>query len=94
MKNLTSRQSEVLSYIKIFLENKSYWPSFREIQAHFDFKSTNAVMGHIKSLEKKGYLERIPGQARSYHLTDKNKVRSRKKTLSQLDETIENDVKN
>ena len=89
MKNLTARQSEVLSYIKIFLENKSYWPSFRDIQAHFNFKSTNAVMGHLKSLEKKGYIERIPGQARSFHLTEKNSTRKQKKTSPIPSEQVE-----
>lgn len=44
------------------------WPSFREIQGHFGFRSTNAVMGHLKALEKKGYLSRVAGQARTFKI--------------------------
>ncbi|MEM8867230.1 MAG: transcriptional repressor LexA, partial [Verrucomicrobiota bacterium] len=45
-----------------------FWPSIREIQEQFNFKSTNAVMGHLRALEKKSAIERIPGQARTFRI--------------------------
>ncbi len=69
MKDLTLRQQEILGFIQISLRENGYWPSIREIQQHFDFKSTNAVMGHLRALEKKGYISRIPGQARTFRIT-------------------------
>lgn len=69
MKNLTLRQQEMLGFIQVYLRDNGYWPSIREIQGHFDFKSTNAVMGHLRALEKKGYISRIPGQARTFRIT-------------------------
>lgn len=69
MKDLTLRQQEILGFIQIYLRENGYWPSIREIQKHFDFKSTNAVMGHLRALEKKGYISRIPGQARTFRIT-------------------------
>lgn len=68
MKDLTLRQQEVLGYIQLFMREQGTWPSFREIERHFGFHSTNAVMGHIRALERKGYISRIRGQARTFRL--------------------------
>ena len=68
MKELTARQQEILSFIENYEWRNRYWPSIREIQDQFGFKSTNAVMGHLRALEKKGMIERIPGQARTFRI--------------------------
>lgn len=68
MKELTVRQQEVLGYIQVHMRELGTWPSFREIERHFGFKSTNAVMGHIRALERKGYISRVPGQARTFRI--------------------------
>ena len=68
MKELTSRQQEILTFIEHHEWRNGYWPSIREIQEKFSFKSTNAVMGHLRALEKKEVLERIPGQARTFRI--------------------------
>lgn len=68
MKKLTARQEEILSFIENYEWRNRYWPSIREIQEKFGFKSTNAVMGHLRALERKGMLERIPGQARTFRI--------------------------
>lgn len=69
MQKLTKRQQEMLRYIQSHMQEKGTWPSFREIQEFFGFKSTNAVMGHLKALERKGCLTRVPGQARTFRIT-------------------------
>lgn len=68
MKELTRRQQEILTFIQDYEWRNGYWPSIREIQERFDFKSTNAVMGHLRALEKKAIIERIPGQARTFRI--------------------------
>ena len=68
MKELTHRQHEILNFIENYEQQNGYWPSIREIQETFEFKSTNAVMGHLRALEKKDYLQRIPGQARTFRI--------------------------
>lgn len=68
MEPLTLRQQEILGYLRLYQREHDTWPSFREIVNHFGFKSTNAVMGHLKALERKGYLSRIPGQARTFRI--------------------------
>ena len=69
MDKLTFRQQEILGYLLLHMREKATWPSFREIQAHFGFKSTNAVMGHLRALERKGFISRVPGQARTFRIT-------------------------
>ncbi len=68
MKELTNRQQEILSFIENHERDNGYWPSIREIQETFDFRSTNAVMGHLRALEKKKCIQRIPGQARTFRI--------------------------
>lgn len=75
MKCLTSRQKEILDYIQKYFFDKNYWPSIREIQTRFKFRSTNGVMGHLKALENKDYIARIPGQARAFRLSEKAQFR-------------------
>lgn len=63
---LTKRQAEVLEFIRKHQEREGYWPSVRDVQAKFEFRSTNAVVGHLRALEAKGALVRVPGQARAF----------------------------
>jgi repressor LexA len=68
MAALTVRQQEILGFIRLHARSKGYWPSIREIQAHFGFRSTNAVAGHLRALQSKGVIDRVPGQARTFRL--------------------------
>lgn len=70
MKGLTKRQQEILDFLQNHFAAEGYWPSIREIQRHFKFKSTNSVMGHLKALEQKKYINRTSGQARAFKLAD------------------------
>lgn len=69
MKELTTRQHEILGFIQLHFRRTKIWPSIREIQSHFGFASTNAVMGHLRALERKGHISRMPGQARAFRVT-------------------------
>ena len=77
MKKLTTRQIEILDYVESHLAQNSYWPSIREIQNGFGFRSTNAVMGHLRAIEKKGYISRMPGLARSFRINISNREKSK-----------------
>jgi repressor LexA len=65
---LTQRQKEVLEYIQKYQEQMNYPPSILEICEQLGIRSTNGVAGHIRTLIRKGYLERSP-KARSLKLT-------------------------
>src|SRR5262249_38255741 len=69
MKDLTLRQQEILGFIQLHHREHGYWPSIRDIQLHFNFASTNAVMGQLRALDRKGAISRVPGQARAFRVT-------------------------
>lgn len=68
MRDLTTRQQEILTFIEHYEWRNGFWPSIREIQEKFGFRSTNAVMGHLRALEKKEVIARIHGQARTFRI--------------------------
>ncbi|MFA7330613.1 MAG: transcriptional repressor LexA [Candidatus Delongbacteria bacterium] len=67
--NLTSRQEEVLDYLRQALEKGGAPPSYRELGERFGIKSTNGVKVLLDALERKGYLQRVAGRARALELT-------------------------
>ncbi|MDB4618230.1 MAG: transcriptional repressor LexA [Akkermansiaceae bacterium] len=64
-KGLTQRQQELLDFLKIHQQENGLMPSTREIQAHFGFASQTAAMSHLRALEKKEVIVRLPGKARA-----------------------------
>jgi len=62
---ITSRQREILDFILRQHQETGLVASVREIQRHFKFSSSNAVAVHLRALERKGYLVRSKGKARS-----------------------------
>ena len=65
MAELTTRQQEVLDFIRRQQQQTGFPPSSREIQAYFGFQSQTAAMNHLRALERKGVINRTPGKARS-----------------------------
>ncbi len=59
--SLTRRQKEVLDFVRKERSRKGKVPSTREIQRHFGFASQTAAVNHLKALERKGCLRRLPG---------------------------------
>jgi repressor LexA len=69
MRPLTTKQAEILAFLRLTLEQEQRTPSYREICDHFGFVSLNAVTGHLIALEKKGYISRgDKGDSRSLKL--------------------------
>ncbi len=62
---LTKRQTEILHFVRRFINDHDYAPSYREIAAYFNLKSTATVAEHIESLKTKGYLSAEDRSARS-----------------------------
>jgi repressor LexA len=67
---ITKRQKTVLEKIKNFMVENSYPPTIRDIAREFGFSSPKAVTDHLKSLKRKGFIERN-SLARSIKLTGK-----------------------
>ena len=65
---LTKRQKEVLDFIKSFIRDNGYAPSIDEIRGKFDLSSVATVHKHLKFLEKKNAIRRVPNQSRAIEL--------------------------
>lgn len=62
---LSTRQTEVLEYIRSTAESRGYPPSVREIGEALGLRSPSTVHSHISSLVKYGYLRRDPSKPRA-----------------------------
>lgn len=67
---LTRRQQEIYNFIREQIVNRGYGPTVREIGGHFNIKSPNGVMCHLKALEKKGLITREQNMSRAIQLTE------------------------
>src|SRR5712691_7294304 len=75
MRELTTRQREILNFIRTFSEREGVPPTVREIGARFKV-TPRAAFDHLAALERKGALERrsTTGRAsRSLVLTDRRR---------------------
>lgn len=69
---ITTKQREILEYIKNEILNKGYPPAVREICEAVHLKSTSSVHAHLESLEKNGYIRRDPTKPRAIEIIDDN----------------------
>lgn len=67
---LTIRQQEILDYLRKSQRQTGIMPSTREIQHFFGFASQTAAMSHLRALERKGAILRLPGKARAVIFPD------------------------
>lgn len=64
MLKLTSRQEEILAFIKDYLQETGFPPTRSEIAQKMGFKSPNAAEEHLRALARKGAIEMMPGTSR------------------------------
>jgi repressor LexA len=64
---LTSRQKEIFDFVRMFIRERGYPPSVREIGEHFKIYP-RAVFDHLKALERKGYLKRRGSMSRGLEI--------------------------
>lgn len=67
---LTKQQRRVKEYIRKYVRQHGYAPSWREIRDAFGFASLNAVTCHLKPLEAKGHIIWDSKIARSIRLLE------------------------
>jgi repressor LexA len=66
---LTKRQREILSFLDDFIEEKGYSPSLEEVGLGLGLSSLATVHVHLKNLEEKRMIRRLPNRGRSIELT-------------------------
>ena len=67
---ISSKQQEILDYIKEEILKRGYPPSVREICEAVHLKSTSSVHSHLETLEKNGYISRDPTKPRAIEICD------------------------
>ncbi|NLD00906.1 MAG: transcriptional repressor LexA [Gammaproteobacteria bacterium] len=70
MSKLTKRQSEILTFLKVWIEDNGYPPTRAEIAKELGFRSPNAAEDHLKALARKGAIEMIPGASRGLKIIE------------------------
>lgn len=71
MKGLTKRQSEILDYLKNFIDENRYPPAIREVASNFNI-SVKGAYDHIKALEKKNYITCNTNTSRSIGIVNES----------------------
>lgn len=69
---ISSKQQEILDYIKDEILKRGYPPAVREICEAVHLKSTSSVHAHLETLEKNGYIRRDPTKPRAIEICDDN----------------------
>ena len=68
MHKLTTRQEQILNYIRDYLQETGFPPTRSEIAREMGFKSPNAAEEHLRALARKGAIEMLPGTSRGIRL--------------------------
>jgi len=63
MEILTDKQQKILDFVKSYLQEHGYPPTFREIGEHFGF-AWAASRTHLKAIERKGFVKVTPSRSR------------------------------
>lgn len=67
---LSSKQQEILDYIKKQILTKGVPPSIRDICTAVGLSSTSSVHAHLETLENKGYIKRDGFKSRTIEIID------------------------
>lgn len=72
MEKLTSRQKDVLNYVKSYVANHGFPPAVREIGQALGLNSPATIQSHINALESKGYIKKNNSKYRSLEIVGTN----------------------
>ena len=61
----SKKQRELFEFIRDFIKEHGYGPSYREVMRALDYKSVSTVAIHVDSLITKGMLQKTDHSARS-----------------------------
>lgn len=69
---ISTKQAEILEYIKNEIINRGFPPTVRDICDAVNLKSTSSVHSHLETLERNGYIRRDPTKPRAIEIVDDN----------------------
>lgn len=66
--SLSPKQAKILAFIESEISKSGRPPTYRDIADHCGYDAVGTVQDHIRSLIRKGYLEKTPGVARGIRI--------------------------
>ena len=75
MKTLSSKQQQILAFLRRFREEKDYPPTVRDILRACGISSTSVVDYNLRILEREGYIRRDREVSRGIEMLDKTQRR-------------------
>jgi repressor LexA len=70
MQALTQRQQQILDWIKSYISESGMPPTRADLSRAMGFKSPNAAEEHLRTLQRKGAIEMLPGASRGIRLVE------------------------
>jgi len=70
MQALTPRQQQILDWIRSYIEQSGMPPTRADLSHAMGFKSPNAAEEHLRTLQRKGAIEMLPGASRGIRLIE------------------------
>ena len=67
---MTQKQIQVYNFIKNYFEQHGVMPMQKEIKEHLGLKGFSTVQFHLKALEERGWITRLPNRQRAIALSD------------------------
>ena len=74
MSAISTRQQEILKFLREYHTDRSYMPSIREIQLACGISSTSVVDYNLRLLERDGYIRRDPDISRAIELVGESEA--------------------
>lgn len=85
---LTTREKEILEYIRQKTQVSGYPPTVREICTAVGLRSTSTVHGYLSRLEARGLIKRDPASSRAIEVTEDMEWRHKKMIPAPLVGTV------
>jgi repressor LexA len=76
MADVTPRQQRILDFIELFVKERRYPPTVREIGEAVGLTSSSSVHAQLANLERKGLLHHDPTKPRAMALSDERRAES------------------
>jgi repressor LexA len=67
---LTKRQKDCFNFLKKYIEDHNMSPSYRDIMKGANIGSTSGVHAALNTIERRGWIKRLPGAARAININD------------------------
>ena len=71
---MTNRQLDILAYLKRYIVQHGFAPTYREIGDNTGCRSSSVVAYNLQALERAGHITREPGKPRTIKLTNPPKT--------------------